>query len=256
VSRFQFVADHRNTFEVKRLCEVVDIARSSFYAWADAAAARAAKQAADEALEARIRVVHDADSTCGAPRITAELNDGAPQEKRVNRKRVARVMRAAGIAGYRRKRRVKTTVADPAAQKVPDLLHRDFTAATPNTKYVGDIKCRRRQFMSPTHLRFGSAAVKSRLSRSGNFGAALSCLVSPLRRLIRRATKPCRRIESATVFSDTSHPRSRRSAISRGEPCSPLAALNAAATTVSSCARRRSVSVYSPSAVSARAIHL
>ena len=48
-------------------------------------------------------------------------------------------MRTAGIAGYRRKRRVKTTVADPADQKVPDLLGRDFTAAAPNTKYVGDI---------------------------------------------------------------------------------------------------------------------
>ena len=53
-----------------------------------------------------------------------------------------------------------------------------------------------------------------------------------------------------------SQPRSRRSAINRGEPCSPLAALNAAATAVSSCARRRSVSVCNPSVVSARVIHL
>jgi len=66
VSRFQFVADHRNTFEVKWLCEVVEVARSSFYAWLNAAEIRAAKRAADQALEARIRVVHDEDSTCGA----------------------------------------------------------------------------------------------------------------------------------------------------------------------------------------------
>ena len=33
VNRFQFVADHWDTFEVKRLCEVIEIARSSFYAW-------------------------------------------------------------------------------------------------------------------------------------------------------------------------------------------------------------------------------
>jgi hypothetical protein len=57
-------------------------------------------------------------------------------------------MRIAGIAGYRRKRRVKTTQPDPANQKVPDLLVRDFAAATPNTTYVGDIKCRRRHLMS------------------------------------------------------------------------------------------------------------
>jgi transposase InsO family protein len=139
VSRFQFVADHRDAFEVKWLCAVVEIARSSFYAWLAAADTRAAKTAADEDLEARIRAVHTEDATYGSPRITAELNDGAADAERVNHKRVARVMRTAGIAGYRRKRRVKTTVADPANQRVPDLLGRDFTAAAPNLTYVGDI---------------------------------------------------------------------------------------------------------------------
>ena len=115
MSRFQFVADHSDTYPVKWLCAVVEIARSSFYAWLD------------QALAARIRTVHDEDNTYGAPRITAELNDGAPEQERVNHKRVARVMRDAGIAGYRRRRRVKTTVADPATRKVPDLLGRDFT---------------------------------------------------------------------------------------------------------------------------------
>jgi transposase InsO family protein len=139
VSRFQFVADHRDAFEVKWLCEVVEIARSSFYAWLAGAECRAARQAADEALVERVRVVHDADNTYGAPRITAELNDGVPDEDRINHKRVARVMRINAITGYRRRRRVKTTVPDPANQKVPDLLNRDFTAAAPNVKYVGDI---------------------------------------------------------------------------------------------------------------------
>lgn len=52
-----------------------------------------------------MRAVHEADNTYGAPRITAELNDGVPEQERVNHKRVARVMRAAKIAGYRRRRR-------------------------------------------------------------------------------------------------------------------------------------------------------
>lgn len=69
------------------------------------------RTAADEALADRIHVVHNADNTYGAPRITAELNDGVPDTERVNHKRVARVMRSAEIAGYRRKRRVKTTPA-------------------------------------------------------------------------------------------------------------------------------------------------
>ena len=48
-------------------------------------------------------------------------------------------MREHGIAGLRLRRRVRTTVPEPADQKVPDLLRRDFTAAAPNQRYVGDI---------------------------------------------------------------------------------------------------------------------
>jgi hypothetical protein len=58
VTRFQFVADHRNAFEVERLCQIVGIARSSFYAWADAAEGRAARAAADQQLAEQIRAVH------------------------------------------------------------------------------------------------------------------------------------------------------------------------------------------------------
>jgi transposase InsO family protein len=139
VSRFRFVADHRHTYGVKRLCEVLQIARSSFYAWLDGQPRRAQRAAADAELAERIRVVHQRDRTQGAPRITAELNDGASPVARVNHKRVARVMREHGIAGLRLRRRVRTTVPEPADQKVPDLLHRDFTATAANQRYVGDI---------------------------------------------------------------------------------------------------------------------
>ncbi len=139
MSRFQFVADHRDTFEVKRLCEVIEVNRSSFYAWDAAAEARAERHAADEQLAERIRSVHETDKAYGAPRVTAELNDGVPAHERVNHKRVARVMAVRGIAGIRLRRKVRTTIPEPADAKVPDLLKRDFTAETPNTKYVGDI---------------------------------------------------------------------------------------------------------------------
>ncbi|MDN5747818.1 MAG: IS3 family transposase [Pseudonocardia sp.] len=139
VNRFQFVADHRDTFEVKRLCEIVQVTRSSFYAWLAAAPARAARRAADAVLGERIRTIHSQDRAQGVPRITAELNDGAPVDGRVNHKRVARVMRQEKIAGLRLRRRVRTTVPEPADQTVPDLLNRDFTAPEPNQRYVGDI---------------------------------------------------------------------------------------------------------------------
>jgi hypothetical protein len=137
VSRFQFVEDFRATFRVKRLCELVEVERSSYYAWRDAAPARAARAAADAELAARIKAVHAQDNTVGAPRMTAELNAGAGE--RVNHKRVARVMREHHIRGYQRRRRVRTTIPEASGQKVPDLLKRDFTADAPNSRYVGDI---------------------------------------------------------------------------------------------------------------------
>ena len=139
MSRFQFVADNSATFEVKRLCELVEVERSSFYAWLKASSARQKRARADAELAARIRAVHAEDSTQGAPRITAELNDGVPAGDRVNHKRVARVMRLEGIRGYVKRRRVRTTIPEPSGQKYPDLLKRDFTAERPNERYVGDI---------------------------------------------------------------------------------------------------------------------
>ncbi|MFB6395927.1 IS3 family transposase [Polymorphospora lycopeni] len=137
VNRFQFVADHQQRHGVKRLCQILGVPRSSYYHWRSAAAGRAARQAADAALADRIRAVHAAhDGTYGAPRIAAELRDAG---MRVNRKRVARVMRRFGVRGLRLRRRLRTTVPDPAAAKAPDLIGRDFTAPAPNRRYVGDI---------------------------------------------------------------------------------------------------------------------
>jgi transposase InsO family protein len=137
VNRCQFVADHQRRYGVKRLCQVLGIARSSFYYWLRTASDRAARQAADAEATARIRVVHAAsDGTYGVPRVTAELRD---QGEVVNHKKVARLMNAAGIAGLRLRRKHRTTIADPAAAKAPDLVGRDFSAQEVNARYVGDI---------------------------------------------------------------------------------------------------------------------
>ncbi|MFC6093952.1 IS3 family transposase [Saccharothrix lopnurensis] len=137
VNRFGFVSENRRQYGVKRLCQVIGLARSSYYHWKATAPDRAARAAADADLAARIRVIHrESAGTYGVPRITAELHDTGHE---VNHKRVARVMRGIGLAGLRLRRRHRTTLADPTAVKAPDLLGRDFTAQEPNTRYVGDI---------------------------------------------------------------------------------------------------------------------
>jgi len=137
VSRFQFVADHRDAFGVKRLCRVLEVSRSGFYRWLSAAAVRAGRAAADAALAADIKKIHaEFDGTYGSPRVTAELRD---KNRRVNHKRVARIMRVFGIVGVHLRKKVRTTVPAPSGQKVADLIKRDFTADAPNQRYVGDI---------------------------------------------------------------------------------------------------------------------
>ncbi|MER8199840.1 IS3 family transposase [Streptomyces microflavus] len=134
-SRFQFVDDHRATYEVKRLCQVLDVNRSSYYKWLAGAEARAGRQREDLVLAEKIREVHgESGGAYGSPRVTAELRE---KGHAANEKRIARVMRAFDITGIRLRRRVRTTVPDPAAGTVPDLLGRDFTATEPGRKLMG-----------------------------------------------------------------------------------------------------------------------
>ncbi len=137
MSRFQFVDDHCDTVPVKWLCQILEVSRSGFYRWRTSAPARAERVRADEELAERIRAIHaDSDGTYGAPRVTAELREAGIE---VNHKRVERVMREHGIVGVHLRKPVRTTVPDPDAAAVPDLIRRDFTASAPNTRYVGDI---------------------------------------------------------------------------------------------------------------------
>jgi hypothetical protein len=59
------------------LCALVEVERSSFHAWKDAAPARAARAAADAEPAERLRAIHAQDHTVGAPRATAELNEAS-----------------------------------------------------------------------------------------------------------------------------------------------------------------------------------
>jgi transposase InsO family protein len=137
VSRFQFVEDHHRAYGVKRLCRIVQVSRSGFYRWRATADSRVGRERADLELGARIARIHtDSEGTYGRPRITAEL---AATGRVVNHKRVGRLMRRLGIVGLHLRKKVRTTVPEPAAAPVPDLLERDFTATRPGTRYVGDI---------------------------------------------------------------------------------------------------------------------
>jgi len=140
VIRFQFVDDHRNTHELKRMCAVLGIQRSSFYKWCQSRPARAARREADDALMARLRHhFEDWEHTYGYRRITSELDEDPEVDVPVNHKRVARLMRDNALVGVHLRKLKVTTITDPDAQVFADLVGRDFTAAESGTTYVGDI---------------------------------------------------------------------------------------------------------------------
>ena len=93
---------------------------------------------ADEALLALIKTVHiSSRQTYGAPRVHAELRAAG---ERHGRKRIARLMRVAGLIGASRRRGGPiTTQRNKQARPAPDLVERDFQAAGPNQLWVADI---------------------------------------------------------------------------------------------------------------------
>jgi transposase InsO family protein len=119
-----------------RACALLKVSRAAFYAHLSGPSRR---ERADAELTGQIRDVHEhSKGRYGAPRIHAELRR---RGRRHSRKRVARLMRSAGICGRAPRRWKKTTIADPAAAARADQIRRDFTADASkiNARWCGDI---------------------------------------------------------------------------------------------------------------------
>lgn len=135
MSRYRFVDAEKASFPVALLCRVLTVSRSGYYAWRNRGPS--ARQQGDQHLGAQIVAAHQGSrGTYGAPRIHAVLRAG---NVRCSRKRVARLMRTAGLTGACRGRVPRTTVVDPTRAPAPNLLARDFRVARPDRVWVGDI---------------------------------------------------------------------------------------------------------------------
>jgi transposase InsO family protein len=127
-------AQQRN---VKRACELLKVSRAAYYA--AQAGQPSDRDRQDAELATRIKAEHTrSKGRYGAPRIHAELRR---QGRCHSRKRIARLMRQAGLAGRAPKRWRKTTIPDPAASARADAIRRDFTtdASKINQRWCGDI---------------------------------------------------------------------------------------------------------------------
>jgi putative transposase len=129
------VTAHQAVHRVAIMCRVLGVSPSGYYAWRHRPLS--ARTRADVALTAQIEVIHrESRGTYGAPRIHAEL---VGDDVHIGRKRVARLMRGAGVRGVSRRKAFTTTVRDARARPAPDLVERQFTASGPDRLWVADI---------------------------------------------------------------------------------------------------------------------
>ena len=136
MTRYAFIDAEKALYPVTVLCAQLKVSTSGFYAWRSRGPC--ARAVADEVLTEQIRGVYDAHrKVYGSPRIHVELADVGV---RVGRKRVARLMREAGLVGcHRRKNKQGLTRQNPAAAVAPDRVDRNFTATAPNQLWVADV---------------------------------------------------------------------------------------------------------------------
>ena len=151
------IAAEKTNYPVAVMCRVLEVNRTAFYNWERRAPSDRALT--DAFLTEKIKQIHDASrGVYGVPRIHAELR--MEHQVRVGRKRVARLMKAAGISGVRPRKRWQTTIRIPGITPATDLVERQFRPDHPNVLWVADI----------TYLRTGEgwlylAAVQDAYSR-------------------------------------------------------------------------------------------
>ena len=133
--RFSFIATEKACYPVALMCRVLQVSRSGYYAWGKRPAAERRRQ--DQRLTLEVAAIHaESRGRYGSPRVHAELHQ---RGQRIARKRVARLMRAAGLRARERRRFRCTTDSRHAMAIKGNLLGRRFAMSAPNSGWVADI---------------------------------------------------------------------------------------------------------------------
>lgn len=136
MSCFRFIAAEKTNYSISLMCRVLGVSRSGFHAWERRPPS--AQALADAALTERIRGMYARSrDSYGARRIYLDLRD---EGFRLGRKRVERLMRTAGMSGYVKRRKFRTTFSVPGVRVADDLVQRDFNPPAPNRLWASDIK--------------------------------------------------------------------------------------------------------------------
>lgn len=164
--RFQLIDAARKEFPVQRLCKVLEVSQSGYFAWRGRPASR--RQRDDLGLLAHVRSSFAlSNGTYGSPRMTHERRD---QGLKAGRRRVARLMRENGLRARQPRRFKRSTDSRHAFPVAPNLLDQDFTTERPNEKWGADLSCIWTQegwlHLAPRHRARTDGAAMARSSTS------------------------------------------------------------------------------------------
>jgi transposase InsO family protein len=135
VTLYRLIDEESGRQPVSLLCRTLGVARSGYYQWQQQPLSDRAL--ADWLLTERIRVIFDeSEQTYGSPRVFKELKLG--QAVRIGEKRVARLMRKAGLVSIYAPAKTPTTVRSGEHPLAPDLVQRDFSVDGPDRLWVAD----------------------------------------------------------------------------------------------------------------------
>jgi hypothetical protein len=133
--RFRLVDQAKAEFPVQRLCKVLGVSQSGYFAWKHRPAS--GRQRGDMVLLAHVRSAFAlSNGTYGSPRMTRELQDDGHL---VGRRRTARLMRENGLRARQKRRFKRTTDSHHAWPVAPNIIDQDFTAERPDEKWAADI---------------------------------------------------------------------------------------------------------------------
>jgi putative transposase len=134
-SCYKLIEAERTSFSLPLMCRMLGVSRSGYYGWRDRPPSKRSRE--DAALTEKIREIHRRSrETYGSPRVHAELRSIGT---RCSKKRVARLMREAGVRGCMRGRRKHTTRRSKRATPAEDLVKRNFAATNTDRVWVADI---------------------------------------------------------------------------------------------------------------------
>jgi len=133
--RFQLINRAKKDFPVHRLCRLLGVSQSGYFAWKDRSASR--RQRDDMVMLAHVRSAFAlSNGTYGSLRMTRELRD---EGFAIGRRSMARLMRENGLRGRQKRRFKRTTDSEHSLPLAPNIIGQDFTATAPNQKWGVDI---------------------------------------------------------------------------------------------------------------------